>query len=119
MGQGKSPFRAEVSEVKAGKEPPSPAAHIHQGFVYAQSDVYCTDHIKALYHMCRFVCAGGRIHRTFKENYLDRRDSAAAQLIRAGSIFLPKNAEEFMAKLRNPHAEMAGFNKLIKGEKSQ
>ena len=116
IGQGKSPFCAEWQKAE---EPEFPKAVLREGFVYAQSDIYYTGDIRDLYGKCYFVCAKTHPHRIFQENYLDRTGSSMVQLIRAGSVFWPNDASDFATKLKNDHAEIAGFNKIVIGGNTQ
>ena len=117
MGQAKAPFKTEVFSEFA--EPPRITDIIKKGTFYAQSDIYYPKDTASLYKLCDFVCTQTRTHRIFKDNYLDRADSEVTQLLRAGSIFRPKScsADEFKEEMKNCHARIAGFNKIIIGGK--
>jgi CRISPR-associated protein Cmr3 len=115
MGQGRSSFRTECEECE---EPQFPTNCFAGNIAYAHSDVYFEGDIRALYRKCSFVAAKTRSHRMFRDSYLDRTDSSATQLIQAGSVFVTEMPEQFCDELKNEHAAIAGFNKILVGGKA-
>ena len=119
LGQGKSIFRVEWS---LEQEPNIPANLIRDGMLYAQSDLYYKDDIVALYNECKFVCVQTRDFRVF---YTDYNKSTLVSsrfqkgknipLIQAGSIFWPNEQDNFIAKISDSHASIAGFNQIVSG----
>jgi len=124
LGQGKSPFFAQVSLMK--KELPTlDPKSLRKGMVYAQSDLYYAGDIQTLYNDCKFVCVKTRDFRIFTTNYGKKSSKDRfikgnnIQLIRAGSMFWPNDIESFKSKITNQHAAIAGFNQIIIGGETQ
>jgi hypothetical protein len=116
MGQDKSTF---LVSIEPSEDPPFPTDIVSTGRVYAQSDIYYAEDVSSLYSDCKFVAVKTRDHRIFQTNNLDRKYSKSIKLIQAGSMFIPNDINNFKEKIQNPHASIAGFNKIITGGTAQ
>lgn len=115
LGQGKSPFQVEWSEIF--DEPKIPKDLLKPGIAYAHSDIFCQGDIQSLYNCCQFVCAKTVPHRIFEKDYRNRTGSKVVQLLQAGSVFWPNETDitTFKNSLRNEHASTVGLNQIIIG----
>jgi hypothetical protein len=116
LGQQKSAFLAQTEKLS-----PPVIDFLDAGVAYAQSDLYVQKPDK-LYAACESVISKITEVRHFSTNY----ESANAKnryskgcnllrLIKAGSVFRPKDTAVFKQEVKNPHAETAGFNHIIIG----
>jgi len=135
LGQGKSAFQAIIKPVCDGMQgeiESSIEKILRKGMVYAQSDIYCKEDAcckKDLCTMCKFAMMDTRDFRVFVTNYNAgntenqysknqyTKGHENIKLIRAGSVFIPNNIDCFKKKIKEDHANIAGFNKIITGGK--
>lgn len=110
MGQGKSAFYVTFTEQKNTLYS-AIASHIRNDVVYCASDVFaepriCDDtffavtDIKTYRHFC---AEGGNV----------KKGSMLYRLIKAGSIFIPRDKDKFIADLSDKALTKVGYNTLI------
>lgn len=136
MGQDKSPFEARIvqgyTKEQFDRQTEKFADALRPNTAYALSDWYIpdghqTDALDRLYGACSFVCAQSRNYRVFTTKYdapdqtgRFHRGDTLIRLIRAGSVFSIRDASILNESLRihdqDAHAQVAGFNAVLKGK---
>ena len=82
--------------------------------VYLLSDSFVTSDI---YDQTDFAITDTRDYRAYVvENGKVRKGSILYKVLSAGSIFVPKNCDEFIKRFENKTENVIGYNVIIKGD---
>jgi len=116
-GQGKSVFSlsfTEASEQEYEEFMKRIASYVKKGTVYLLSDAFSSSDI---YSEACFAITDTREYRAYAiESGRVRKGSTLYRLLSAGSVFIPKNIDEFTARLEGGTEKVIGYNTIIKGE---
>lgn len=133
LGQDKSAFHAEIIPTKQTMESITEPLRraLRPNIAYALSDCFINDcgqadALQKLYRACELVVVESREFRSLLTNYDATtqsyrfiRSEGLTRLIRAGSVFRVRDAQTFDLVMNNPHACIAGFNVILKGDEPQ
>jgi hypothetical protein len=118
VGQGKSLFSltfTEVSDEEYAEFLYSISSHLKRGMVYLLSDTFASSDI---YAQTDFAITDTRDYRAYVvENGKVRKGSILYKVISAGSVFLPKNLDDFIKRFENKTENVIGYNVIIKGDR--
>jgi hypothetical protein len=131
LGQSKSPFAVRViEEGRDAEEPVFPTQMLKSGMAYAQSDIYMSEAQQDGNNpldQCLFAAVALRDFRSFVTKYdakggvqlktanRYKKDVSSITLIKAGSVFMPKDPSNFKNMIKSSHAEIVGFNRIVIG----
>ena len=123
MGQGKSPFSVEITEVEDSAmeefkdEIVSAISSEHR---HGCSMIYCPGDAFVNCNPCEetsFAAYSTRDYRAFtrsaESNWKVNKGSTLFRMLKAGSIFLTDKPEEWIERQCNPNAQQIGFNQFI------
>ena len=118
LGQGKSVFKMSFTEACDGEYEAflsSVASIIPSGRVYLLSDAFAD---RSLYDKAELSITELRDYRAYKtrEGKVKKGD-VLFRLLCAGSVFIPKDMDEFMALFYDKSENVIGYNTVIRGEK--
>jgi hypothetical protein len=117
LGQGKSLFSltfTETSDEEYEDFLHSIEKRLKKGMVYLLSDSFVTSDI---YDQTDFAITDTRDYRAYVvENGKVRKGSILYKVLSAGSIFVPKNCDEFIKRFENKTENVIGYNVIIKGD---
>ena len=117
MGQGKSLFTVSFENQADGVQEQFYAAiasKLRGDVVYCLSDMFLHSNI---YNQTTFAITDTRDYRSYTTaDGRVTKGSKLYKLIRAGSIFIPKDYEEFEKSLIDESVSIVGYNQYIKGE---
>lgn len=115
LGQGKSLFTVQFTEVDCKAEQNLEreiAKYLGEQVVYCMSDMFLTSDI---YTHTKFAITETRDYRAYTTNVQGKvyKDPTLYKLIRAGSVFIPTDKEDFLNRLGNDHVSVIGYNTAI------
>ncbi len=113
LGQGKSAFSVcftpEDNHIAENMK-----QYLRSGTVYCLGDAFIDPDV---YEKSLFAVTKTKTYRAYRKNgAMVTKDSELYRLITAGSIFIPRNAEEFSAFIQNNNVNRIGFNEFITKE---
>ena len=115
LGQGKSLFTVQFTPVEDGEEQALErkiAERLDHRVVYCMSDMFLQSDI---YAKTRFAVTETKDYRAYTTDAQGHvsKDTKLYKLIRAGSVFVPMNQEEFLGLLDNAQVRVIGYNTVV------
>ncbi len=110
LGQNKSAFSVTFQEEENTLED-SLRPYLRDDVVYTLGDSF-TD--RSIYEKSLFSVTKIKTYRIFsRENKRVYKSQTLYKLIRAGSVFIPENKEEFLSLVRNENTKTIGYNCFV------
>ena len=117
LGQGKSLFTVELIEQK-NTLTEEVAEILPENICYCLGDVYTTSEI---YNSCSFSITQMKDYRRYitEKGGTVKKGSVLYKLIKAGSVFIVSNKEEFNKQIEKANCQKIGWNILIENKKQE
>ncbi len=110
LGQNKSAFSVTFKEEENNLEERL-RPWLCENVVYALGDMFAD---RSIYEKSLFSVTKIKTYRIFsRDNKRVYKSNTLYKLIRAGSVFIPENKEDFLACARNENTEAIGYNRFV------
>lgn len=111
MGQGKSTFAVSFIETDENPIETGVKKIINDNIVYCLSDCFVDS---SVYDMCYFAITKTKTYRMYtKKSRTVNKGSKLYRLVTAGSIFIPRDKDEFLNEVRKKHLSKIGYNVFV------